>query len=216
MADASGPGFIKRAWRALTSPSARWSVLSLVVLGVVVGAGGVILTDVMVKQTGTVEFCGNACHSMQAFTLPEYKESSHYTNKAGVSASCSDCHVPHSYPAKLFYKAKAGIKDAIGEAAGVIATQEKYNKERWRMANNVWAEMKANDSANCRHCHDWDRMALSEQRPMAQSRHEKARKSGGTCIDCHKGIVHSEPEEPEQPAERKSEEAGKGEKAAAK
>lgn len=54
MADSSRPGFITRAWRALTSPSARWSVLALVVPGIVIGAGGVILTDVMVKQTGTV------------------------------------------------------------------------------------------------------------------------------------------------------------------
>jgi len=207
MAELPRPGLTQRTWRALTTPSARWSVLSLLVAGIVIGGGGVIFTDLMVKRTGTVEFCGTTCHSMEAFTLPEYKQSSHYSNKAGVSATCADCHVPHRYPAKLIYKARAGIKDAIAEATGDIATQEKYNKERWRMASNVWAEMKANDSANCRHCHDWDRMALSEQRPMAQSRHEKARKSGGTCIDCHRGIVHSEPEEPAQPAERASEKA---------
>jgi nitrate/TMAO reductase-like tetraheme cytochrome c subunit len=209
MPDSQRPGFIRRCWRALTSPSARWSILSLLVAGVVIGAGGVILTDVMVKRTGTVEFCGEACHSMKAFTLPEYKESSHYSNKAGVRATCADCHIPHSYPAKIFYKAKAGIKDIIGEARGVIDTQEKYEKERWRMANHVWDEMRANDSANCRHCHDWNAMALSEQRPMAQSRHEKARKSGGklTCIDCHQGIAHKEPEEPAKPAEQSSEKA---------
>jgi nitrate/TMAO reductase-like tetraheme cytochrome c subunit len=215
-APAKRPGFIKRMWRALASPSAKWSVLSLLIAGIVIGGGGVIVTDVIVKRTGTVEFCGEACHSMKAFTFPEYKESSHYSNKAGVAATCADCHIPHSYPTKLFYKARAGIKDIIGEARGVISTQEKYEKERWRMANHVWDEMKANDSANCRHCHDWNAMALSEQRPMAQSRHEKARKSGGTCIDCHKGIAHKEPEEPEQPADRKSEDAGRGEKAAAK
>lgn len=207
MADSSNPGFIRRCWRALTSPSARWSVLALVVAGIVIGAGGVIFTDVMVKRTGTVEFCGSACHSMKAFTLPEYKESSHYSNKAGVQATCADCHIPHSYPAKIFYKAQAGIRDIIQETRGVISTQEKYEKERWRMANQVWDEMKANDSANCRHCHDWDAMAISKQKSVAQRQHEKARKSGGTCIDCHKGIAHKEPEEPAQPAERTSEKA---------
>jgi nitrate/TMAO reductase-like tetraheme cytochrome c subunit len=218
MADASRPGIIKRTWRALTSPSARWSVLALVVLGIVIGGGGVIVTDVMVKRTGTVEFCGEACHSMKAFTLPEYKESSHFSNKAGVQAGCADCHIPHSYPAKIFYKAQAGIRDIIQETRGVISTQEKYEKERWRMANHVWDEMKANDSANCRHCHDWNAMAISKQKPTAQKLHEQARKSGGkmTCIDCHKGIAHKEPEEPAQPADRKSEDSGKGDKAAAK
>jgi cytochrome c-type protein NapC len=67
--------------------------------------------------------------------------------------------------------------------------------------------MKANDSANCRHCHDWNAMAISKQKSVAQRQHEKARKSGGTCIDCHKGIAHKEPEEPAQPAERTSEKA---------
>jgi nitrate/TMAO reductase-like tetraheme cytochrome c subunit len=211
MADASRPGFVKRTWRALTSPSARWSVLSLLVLGIVIGAVGVIFTDVMVKRTGTVEFCGGACHSMQAYTLPEYKESSHFSNQAGVRAGCADCHVPHSYPAKLFYKAQAGIKDIIGESTGVIATQEKYEKERWRMANHVWDEMKANDSANCRSCHSWDAMAIAKQKAMAQKLHDQASKSGGkmTCIDCHKGIAHKEPEEPAQPADAKGEKAAK-------
>jgi cytochrome c-type protein NapC len=67
--------------------------------------------------------------------------------------------------------------------------------------------MKANDSANCRTCHDWNAMALSAQKPRAQRAHEKARKSDGkeTCIDCHKGIAHKEPEEPAQPAERAAE-----------
>jgi nitrate/TMAO reductase-like tetraheme cytochrome c subunit len=214
MADSSRPGIFKRTWRALTSPSARWSVLALVVLGIVIGAGGVIFTGFMVKRTGTVEFCGEACHSMQTFTLPEYKQGAHYSNKLGVQATCADCHIPHSYPAKLIYKAQAGIRDIIQETRGVLSTQEKYEKERWRMANHVWDEMKANDSANCRTCHDWNVMALSAQKPRAQRQHEKARKSEGkeTCIDCHKGVAHKEPEEPVQ----KSGDAGKDEKAAAK
>ena len=33
-ASPSQPGLIKRTWRRLTSPSAKWSVLTLLVLGV--------------------------------------------------------------------------------------------------------------------------------------------------------------------------------------
>jgi cytochrome c-type protein NapC len=52
-------------------------------------------------------------------------------------------------------------------------------------------------------------MAISKQKPMAQKLHEQARKCGGkmTCIDCHKGIAHNEPEEPAQPAEKTPEKA---------
>jgi nitrate/TMAO reductase-like tetraheme cytochrome c subunit len=204
MADPSAPpaqpGWIKRTWRALTSPSAKWSVLSLLVIGIVIGAGGVIGTDVMVKATGTVDFCGGACHSMKAFTLPEYKESVHYANNSGVRASCSDCHVPHRYPGKLWYKAKAGIRDMIQEWRGVIATAELYEKERWRLANHVWDEMKANDSANCRYCHLINADTVAKQKSTAQKMHKMVLEKKGTCVDCHKGIAHKEPEEPAPPA----------------
>jgi cytochrome c-type protein NapC len=33
---------------------------------------------------------------------------------------------------------------------------------------------------------------------MARKRHSKAEDDGLTCIDCHKGIAHTEPDEPEE------------------
>ena len=200
MADASQPGFFRRAWRMLTSPSAKWSMLTLLVIGILIGAGGVIGTAVMVEATGTVEFCGGACHSMKAFTLPEYQQSAHYAGRAGVRATCADCHIPHSYLQKLWYKAKAGSRDLIQEARGVIATAELYEKERWRLANDVWDEMKANDSANCRHCHVFTQETVAKQKSAAQKMHKMVLEKKGTCIDCHKGVAHKEPEEPTQPA----------------
>jgi nitrate/TMAO reductase-like tetraheme cytochrome c subunit len=191
-------GILKRGWRVLVSPSARWSILSLLAAGIAVGAGGVIFTQVAAETTSSTEFCANACHSMQQFTAPEYRGSRHATNAPGVAAGCGDCHIPHGYPYKLVYKARAGIADLVAEARGVIGTKEKYEKERWRMANKVWHEMRSNDSANCRRCHDWNAMALSAQRPAAQKSHDRARKSAGkmTCIDCHTGVAHTAPEEP--------------------
>ena len=199
-APASQPGWLRRAWRALTSPSAKWSVLSLLVIGVVVGAGVVIGTQLAVSATGTVEFCGSTCHSMNAFTLPEYKESAHYAGHSGVRATCADCHIPHGYPEKLWYKAKAGIRDVIQESRGEIATAELYEKARWRMANAVWSEMKANDSANCRHCHTISEETVAKQKSTAQKMHKMVLAKKGTCIDCHKGVAHKEPEEPAEPA----------------
>jgi nitrate/TMAO reductase-like tetraheme cytochrome c subunit len=192
---------MKGLFRWLFSPSAKLSVFVLLLIGLLVGAASVIGTQVMVHYTGTTEFCGNACHSMQAFTLPEYKESVHYSNPSGVQAGCADCHIPHSYPGVLFYKAKAGMRDAYHEIRGTISTQEKYDKERWRMANHVWDEMRANNSANCRTCHSDKAMASSKQSASAQKNHRKLLTGEATCIDCHKGVAHKEPEEPEEPAE---------------
>jgi nitrate/TMAO reductase-like tetraheme cytochrome c subunit len=134
-------------WARLSTPSARWSVLALVIVGLVIGAGGVIATQVMVTATGTNEFCGNACHSM-VWVAKEYKQSVHYANRTGVQAGCHDCHIPHEYPQLLWYKAKAGIHDAIEEVRGTISTEEKFKKERLRMAKMVWAEYKETNSAN--------------------------------------------------------------------
>jgi nitrate/TMAO reductase-like tetraheme cytochrome c subunit len=187
---ASRPGW----WKRLTSPSARWSVLSLLVVGLIVGAGAVIGTQVMVAATGTNEFCGGACHSMQ-WVDREYKQSVHYVNRTGVRAQCHDCHIPHRYPALLFYKAKAGIKDAIGEMRGVISTQEKFEKERLRMAQHVWAEFKETNAENCRTCHVFTAETLAKQQEMVRPMHQAVIEGAAVCTDCHKGVAHTAPKE---------------------
>jgi len=192
--DPGGGGVIKRAWRCLASPSPTWSVLALVVIGLLIGAGGVIGTQVMVAATGTTEFCSTACHSMQ-WVAKEYKQSIHYANPKGVQAGCHDCHIPHTYPAILWVKAKAGIKDAIGEMRGVISTEEKFKKERARLAKDVWDEMHETGSANCRHCHAFNADVIGKQKEMAQPMHKMVLEGQGTCIDCHKGVAHVAPDE---------------------
>lgn len=196
MADPRPPGIVRRFLRWLFSPSARWSVFALLLVGGIAGAVSVVGTQVAVHVTGTDEFCGNACHSHQQFVYPEHKLSGHYSNRTGVRAMCVDCHVPHNYPAKLIYKAKAGVTDAIAEFRGVISTQEKFERERWRMANKVWDEMRADNSANCRTCHDPAAMDTDKQDSDAVKQHKKFAAGKATCIDCHTGVAHKEPEEP--------------------
>jgi nitrate/TMAO reductase-like tetraheme cytochrome c subunit len=185
---------LKRTWRWLSTPSAKWSVLSLLIVGLLVGAGMAIGTQVMVATTGTNEFCGGACHSMQWVTQ-EYKQSSHFANSKGVGAGCHDCHIPDSYPKLLWYKAKAGIYDAIGEMSGTISTEEKFKKERLRMAKSVWAEYKANNSENCQHCHKFNAQVVAKQQEFVRPMHEQFLAKTATCIDCHKGIAHTAPDE---------------------
>lgn len=199
MAEAKKPGVVRRFFSWLFTPSARWSVFVLLLVGLVIGAVSVVGTQVAVAITGSDDFCGNACHSHAKFVYPEHKESGHYTNRTGVRAMCTDCHVPHDYPAKLIYKAKAGITDAYAEMRGVISTQEKFDKERWRMANIVWDEMRENNSANCRSCHDPAAMNPAKQSEDAVKQHKKFAAGKATCIDCHTGVAHKEPEEPKPP-----------------
>jgi len=185
-------GPVKRAWHRVRTPSTRWSVLALVLLGLLVGAIAVIGTEVMVHVTGTDEFCGAACHSMQ-WVAKEHRESIHGANRTGMRATCHDCHIPREYPELLWYKAVAGTKDVIGEIRGIISTEEKFRKERMRMAGQVWTEYKENDSRACRGCHQFSKEVLAKQQEMVRPIHAPVLEGKATCIDCHKGVAHPAP-----------------------
>jgi len=186
-------GLIKRTWRRLRSPSARYSVLTLLVIGALAGFVATAGTQVMVEVTGTDRFCGATCHSMQ-WVASEHRASIHVTNATGVKASCHDCHIPHDYPYLLVYKAKAGTRDVIGEIRGVIDTEEKFKAQRRHMAEIVWAEYRANDSSACRHCHQFTKEVVAKQNGFAQPIHGQVLAGKGTCIDCHKGVGHLAPD----------------------
>lgn len=181
-------------WRRLCTPSARWPVLALVVIGLLIGAGGTIGTQVMVAATGGNEFCGGACHSMQ-WVAQEYKQSVHYANPTGIRAGCHDCHVPDHYPNLLWYKAKAGVRDAIQEIRGVISSEDQFKKERLRLAQVVWAEFKENNSANCQHCHKFSPEVVAKQQESVRPMHQQFLANTATCIECHKGVAHTAPDE---------------------
>jgi cytochrome c-type protein NapC len=129
--------------------------------------------------------------------LEEYKQTPHYQNASGVRATCSDCHVPKAFFPKIAAKIIAA-KDVWHEMLGTIDTREKFEQHRWDMASRVWEKMKATDSRECRSCHDYSHMDLSEQERSGRKRHGRAMDEGKTCIDCHKGIAHEEPDEPEE------------------
>lgn len=55
--------------------------------------------------------------------------------------------------------------------------------------------LKANDSLECRNCHNFDYMDFTEQSERASYQHSTALAHGEkTCIDCHKGIAHHLPD----------------------
>lgn len=142
--------------------------------------------------TSDTSFCV-LCHSM---TQPkeEWEGSKHFSNAKGIRAECADCHLP---PDSLHYlKAKVlALKDVYGELTGKIPDAEAYETHRLAMAQTVWDDMKANDSASCRTCHNESAWILSEQEENAQKMHAIGKETQQTCIDCHKGIVHFMPEQ---------------------
>jgi len=175
-------------------------VVLILVFGIGVGFAGVF--NVVLSHTNELEFC-TSCHTMQ-IPLEEYKKSAHYKNASGVRAICSDCHVPKEFLPKMYAKIMA-TKDLYHQILGTIDTPELYEGYRWHMASSVWAKMRANNSRECRACHDFSHMDLSSQTRSARNRHSRAEDEGETCIDCHKGVAHEEPDEPEVDDEDKEE-----------
>ncbi|MBT3724024.1 MAG: hypothetical protein HOG41_11640 [Gammaproteobacteria bacterium] len=149
------------------------------------------------EVTNTMEFC-ISCHEMRDNVYEEYKETIHYKNPSGVQATCADCHVPRPWVYKVIRKIQAS-NELYHKALGTIDTKEKFDQHRWKMAKRVWDTMKSTDSRECRNCHALGTMDLSGQDRTARKRHARAEDQGETCIDCHKGIAHEEPEAPETP-----------------
>ncbi len=188
-------GWLKRLWQ-------RISALPTLVLLVIGIFSGIILWggfNTALELTNTMEFC-LSCHEMKNNPYAEYQDTIHFKNPSGVQVTCADCHVPRPWVYKVIRKIKAS-RELVYKATGKIDTPEKYNEHRWELANRVWDSMKATDSRECRNCHNYESMDLSEQDRSARKKHSRAIDEGETCIDCHTGIAHELPDEPEETSE---------------
>jgi len=145
--------------------------------------------------TNSTAFC-TSCHSMSV-NFTEYKQTAHYINNSGVQAGCADCHVPQAF-APMFVSKLFAVKDVFREITGSIDTPEKFEARRWLLANLVWEKMRTTDSRECRSCHEYESMDLKTQEKRTRNKHARAPKKGQTCIDCHSGIAHDEPLEPDE------------------
>ena len=118
-----GESKLKSWFKGLLRPSTRYSVLSLLVIGLVLGVGGLLAFDATMHATSTEAFC-TSCHEMADNPYDQLQRTTHYTNPSGVAATCSDCHVPQQFVPKMVAKIMAA-KDVYHEIAGTIDTPEK-------------------------------------------------------------------------------------------
>ncbi|MBF0140375.1 MAG: NapC/NirT family cytochrome c [Magnetococcales bacterium] len=194
-------GMMKKIWTLLIRPNTK------IALGLILGAGflaGIIFFLVFhftMNATNSMTICVS-CHEMEG-VYEEYKESKHYSSRTGVRAVCADCHVPNGktfgdYIDKFMAKLTIGSKDIYHHLIGTYPTRESFDKKRWHMAQNVLAYMRSRDSKECRNCHSMEAMNMEDQDKSAARKHKRVMESADkTCVDCHAGIVHKEPAEPD-------------------
>ena len=184
---------LRNFWTVLRRPSSHLSFGLLAIGGFVAGVifwGGF---NTALEATNSETFCVG-CHEMRDNVFTELKTTVHYTNPSGVRATCPDCHVPHNWTDKIARKMQAS-KEAWGHLFGTISTREKFLEKRLELASHEWARLKANNSLECRNCHDADSMDITKQGLRASEAHQTFLFNGEkTCIDCHKGIAHELPD----------------------
>ena len=184
-------GKLATLWAKLKKPSVKYSLISLLTVGFFSGIffwGGF---NTAMEATNTMSFC-ISCHEMEDTVYQEYKETIHYTNRTGVRAVCSDCHVPKDWTHKMIRKVQAS-REVWGKITGTINTKEKFEAKRLVLAEREWARMKAGDSRECRNCHSFEGMDPEKQKLRGAKMHKIAQEENQTCIDCHKGIAHHKP-----------------------
>ena len=148
--------FLKAVWTRLKSPSKAAAGVVLF-LGF---AGGLLFWGAFntgMEATNTEEFC-SGCH---APIVAEIQETIHWSNRSGVRAICSDCHVPHNWTDKIVRKVQASKELFAHFVLDTIGTEEKFQARRGHLAEREWARLKGNDSLECRNCHEFDFMDFS-------------------------------------------------------
>ena len=176
----------------------RWFFFGIPLGGYLLFALGIIFWsgfNAALHYSNTEDFC-ISCHVMKDNVYAEYQETIHYSNRTGVRAVCSDCHVPKDWLPKMARKIQATMHEIPHWAMGTIDTREKFEARRLYLANRVWSDMKENDSHECRNCHALQHMDLDKQQLSASRKHTLKRQTerGETCIDCHQGIAHTLPD----------------------
>ncbi len=185
-------------WSRLWNKPRRWFLLGVPIGGYLLFVFGVIFWtgfNVVLDFSNTETFC-ISCHEMKDNVYEEYKETIHYSNRTGVRAVCSDCHVPKEWFQKVGRKMQATIHELPHWAMGTIDTPEKFDERRLYLAKRVWADMMGSDSRECRNCHELGHMDLDKQELSASRKHTLKRQTerGETCIECHQGVAHTLPD----------------------
>ncbi|MGF1870038.1 NapC/NirT family cytochrome c [Photobacterium indicum] len=183
--------WIKKWWSVIRQPPKYFSLGFLTLGGFIAGIIFWGAFNTGMELTNTEKFCAS-CHQNDVYQ--EIQSTIHFTNRTGVRAICSNCHVPHDWTDKMARKMQAS-KEVFAWLTGAISTPEKFEARRREMAEREWARMKKNDSLECRNCHEFVYMDFTRQATRASKQHSTALADGSkTCIDCHKGIAHHLPE----------------------
>jgi nitrate/TMAO reductase-like tetraheme cytochrome c subunit len=179
----------------------RSTYIVIASVSVVVGLGLAAGYATVLDYTSSLNFCAHSCHEMESTVYAEYSHSKHFKNQQGVVVVCAQCHVPHdNWPAVLGRKTLASFElwthFVVFAGEGPDGVKRAFQARRFDLAKRVWAGFKADNAAECKACHKYSNMVLADQRPSIRAQHMDAMKTDENCLDCHKGVTHNIPADP--------------------
>jgi formylglycine-generating enzyme required for sulfatase activity len=176
-------------------------------VGIVLGLSIALAGQQTAKYTSSNAFCTQTCHVHQEST-ERWIESTHYSNKRGVVASCVECHLPPEDAEYLAAKVRLGARDLYGTLFKDVS------KIDWEARRTVEAAATFTYDESCVQCHEnLFAEGLSKKEPGSKLEYrdgsEKLREMDIVarrmeahqyylrnterlrCINCHLGAGHS-------------------------
>jgi formylglycine-generating enzyme required for sulfatase activity len=115
--------------------------------GLLLGLAAALAGHQTVKYTSTDAFCDQACHA-HPHAEQFWIQSAHYSNRHGVVAHCTDCHLPPGGLQYLAEKARLGARDAYAQLFRDVS------KIDWARERKLDRAVTFTYDEACVHCHN--------------------------------------------------------------
>lgn len=179
--------------------NSKWFASGLVLVGIVVGVALVSAGTAVVHWSGSTQFCGTFCHSMDR-VYAAYQHGLHGKTNVGVEVGCVDCHLKYESEKSisqaqvvglLWHKAMSGSSSLWGEIRGTMSTPEKQKAMQNELSEKYLKWPRSTGFQNCRGCHDLNNFKVNPAKPMVAPMHKMmADTPEADCIECHKTAGH--------------------------
>jgi len=115
--------------------------------GLLLGLATALTGHQTVKYTSTDTFCDQVCHA-HSHAEQFWIQSAHYSNRHGIVAHCTDCHLPPGGLRYLAEKARLGARDAYAQLFRDVG------KIDWARERQLDRAVTFTYDAACVHCHN--------------------------------------------------------------
>ncbi len=181
------------------SEKGKCCTAGVLLVGAVIGIALVMAAKSVIHWSGSNEFCGTFCHSMD-YVYAAYQKGQHFQTKSGVTAGCTDCHLKNESKkhythldtvGMLIHKAESGLSSLFGEIRGTMSTPEKQRAIQKELSEKYIAWLRENRYSTCLGCHELGKYKADPKKPMVALLHNAmAKEKKIDCLACHKTAGH--------------------------